>query len=342
VALDGCLFGTFAAAPWGISDLPGLAVVSLRTSEALSAPPQASTGAPYTNSAPDLASHLVPQGFGSWRFVHIPKNAGTYVEEQMRERGMPVTPIFEHGLKLTGRSPGAGLQSCSRVHVPPASFAVDGRLQLHGAIWHGETNPAVWKGEDGDVFLFATLKHPYERAVSQYLWLPRLLEKMGYQITVEDMNRFIQDSIRNASMDDRACRLADDSLWKGFYTEHREIKVRLSFCGRYQQDCHWLPQADYVFTQNRSHRLVSVLLHAYNISRELPALVDGAHDAYLPRVTSTADQWERRPRRKEKDAWMCALSNQSRDLLDTHYAEDFALFGFPKWRGRDGPCSADG
>lgn len=317
MALSG---GLISVAARQYSDLPGSAAVSFRPPEAQTAPPLVSARVLGTRSGPDSAS--LTRGSGLPLFVHIPKNAGRYVEEELRHRRMPTGPNFGRRLPVL----------CSTAHIPPALFAVDGHLRLQGAYLDNFPKAIV-----GNSFLFAALKHPYERAVSQFLWVSKHINMIwGYRKTRDDMNRYVQDSIQNASMGDRECQL-QKTLLGGFYRKHREIRSRLTFCGRYMQDCHWVPQADYVFDQNRSRQVISVLLLADNISSELRALLGGTYDTSVTRPMPTPAQWNMG---HTTGGWLCDLSNSSRDMLDRYYAEDFALFGFPKWRGQDGPCSS--
>jgi len=239
-------------------------------------------------------------------FTHIPKNGGTFVEAQLTLHGL--SSFKPEGCRIP----------CSPQHVPVGLAIEDG----------------CHKREEGRE-MFAVLRHPYQRAISQWTWGKTWISKrFDYNWTAAGMNRFIQDSVRNASLKEgsAACRAPEEG--------------RETSCGRFLQDCHWLPQSAYIYSSDYSQSLVTVLLHQSNLTKEVGELLGGIIDRPPPgwqqsRVDMRAAM-ELEDMVSEKDfaSWACSLTEKTKLALDRHYAKDFELFGhlFDKTNFVKKPC----
>jgi len=238
-------------------------------------------------------------------FSHIPKNGGTWVTTELHKRGLR---WFDPGMKCW-TLPGEDTVPCTGYHVP-VGLAID----------KGCANP-YYTGQQ----MFAVLRHPYARAVSQWTWgSSGWTRDLGYENTASGMNKFIQDSISNATVS------GDEAL-----------SCRTSFpwhhgCGRYLQDCHWLPQSDYIFDGRRDQPLVTTLLNHTTLTQEILALLGaaapspGEPDARSERDAADAELasvMEDGATASVFAAWLCALTEQTKRMLDRHYAVDFQKFG---------------
>jgi len=240
-------------------------------------------------------------------FLHIPKNGGTWVKKELLKRGLN---WFDPG-NACMRLPGGNRVPCTGEHVP-----------LGLAIDKGCANSPSYAGKQ----FFAVLRHPYARAVSQWSWgLSGWTDYLGYEGTASGMNKFIQDSISNATVTgDEALSCATSWPW-----------TWEDSCGRYLQDCHWLPQSDYIFDSRGNQPLVTTLLNQSTLSQEILALL-GEPDLRSDR--SVADEELANDMEDGATAsvdmedelgqpWSCALTEQTKRMLDRHYAVDFQKFG---------------
>jgi hypothetical protein len=185
--------------------------------------------------------------------------------------------------------------------------------------------------------MFAVLRHPYVRAVSQWSWGHNWWkEALGYETTLSGMNRFIQDSITNATVAaDEASKCSTSRPWQ-------------RNCGRFLQDCHWLPQSDYVYDGSHNQPLIATLLNQSTLDQEFRALL-GEPAAAAPLATRSVRDathnelvsvMEDGTTSEVFDAWLCALTEQTKDMLDRHYAVDFEKFGhlFDRTNYAKTPC----
>lgn len=231
-------------------------------------------------------------------FSHIPKNGGTWVTTELHKRGLR---WFDPGMKCW-TLPGEDTVPCTGYHVP-VGLAID----------KGCANP-YYTGQQ----MFAVLRHPYARAVSQWTWgSSGWTRDLGYENTASGMNKFIQDSISNATVTgDEALSCVTPWPW------HHS-------CGRYLQDCHWLPQSDYIFDSRGNQPLVTTLLNQSTLSQEILALL-GEPDLRSDRSVADdelANDMEDGATASVFAAWLCALTEQTKRMLDRHYAVDFDKFG---------------
>jgi len=232
-------------------------------------------------------------------FSHIPKNGGTWVTKELLKRGLTWFNPGNACMVL----PGGNRVPCTGEHVP-----------LGLAIDKGCAKSPYYAGKQ----FFAVLRHPYARAVSQWSWgLSGWTDHLGYEGTASGMNRFIQDSISNATVTgDEALSCVTPWPW------HHS-------CGRYLQDCHWLPQSDYIFDSRGNQPLVTTLLNQSTLSQEILALL-GEPDLRSDRSVADdelANDMEDGATASVFAAWLCALTEQTKRMLDRHYAVDFDKFG---------------
>jgi len=108
--------------------------------------------------------------------VHIPKNGGTSLTKALQAQGLGPRPGIGSRRKI--HAPG-----CNEVHTPPRFFEDQFRASARGTA------------------TIATLRHPYERAISQFTWGLQSIwgPELGYGRTAAELNRFVRDSIANAS-----------------------------------------------------------------------------------------------------------------------------------------------
>ena len=107
---------------------------------------------------------------------------------------------------------------------------------------------------DARAVTLAVIRHPYERAVSQWRWgrhftaTEAWVKDLGYADSARGMNAFIADVVANATraqpLPVKAGKLAPAG--------RRPLGWRpgLPRTGRHVQDCHWVPQAAYVFERS--------------------------------------------------------------------------------------------
>jgi hypothetical protein len=136
------------------------------------------------------------------------------------------------------------------------------------------------------------------------------------------MNQFLQDALRNASnpTDLR-------TPWNKAETLH----------GPYLLDCHFLPQVDFLFNRNRTSRTTQTVLTLESAEADLFALLSRhSHNETMnarSKLKPTALPIQRRElqtKKKRRCGDFCLLSEETLDMLDRYYAEDFELLGFPK------------
>ena len=199
--------------------------------------------------------------------------------------------------------------ACSPWHTPDLPLAAAGRPEPCGG------------GGSSPVRRVMVLRHPYERAVSQFYWRAggAWATLLGYGAS--EMNRFVREAVANASRAEetlgcKTCRVYD--MVRG---------------GPYHQDCHWLPQVAYAATWGEfGARARPPLRFCYGDHVEAlanysdgVAVARGGVDATLGDLV---------------DAGACAPADDCRKwasledatiaALNAHYAADFARFGFQR------------
>lgn len=227
-------------------------------------------------------------------FVHVPKTGGTTLEK---------LGWFERFSDVYPKGGRVAATQCSPYHVPPPMFLADSGCspQPHRTL--------------------AVVRHPYERAVSQFFWQLGVWEKrLGYRSV--DMNAFIRDAVTNASRSElRRNPKRSMTMW-------RMIKG-----GPFHMDCHFLPQARYVWHQQ--HKVASYVCHgAWDIRTDALAFARGttldnrAGGEIRPlRDFESACRNTSSAKRLVPCRWL-ELSKDTVRALNRLYKADFSSFGF--------------
>uniref|UniRef100_A0A6U9ILT9 Sulfotransferase domain-containing protein n=1 Tax=Zooxanthella nutricula TaxID=1333877 RepID=A0A6U9ILT9_9DINO len=224
---------------------------------------------------------FVPRGMrGHLELVHIPKNAGTSVEESGLQHGIQ---WGTHAKDLSEQQEMPDGNWCNRWHVPIPL--------LQGP------NPY----EDADVFCIT--RHPYERAVSEYSWLaekewaPPWIWRTRSQVlpacSARGMNLFLRRALA--------------AYQRGM---------------RYMMDCHFLPQAEYIWDKSGRRVCHHVFRLDENLTSNINALAE--EKGYPVRMGS-------RQVENEGDCQNLTaqdLSEATKMLLQEVYADDFRLLDY--------------
>jgi len=235
-------------------------------------------------------------------WIHIPKNGGTFVEEQLLKHPNITARSL---LKIACWFPYEEIP-CSGFHQP-LSWMFQLAEQDHVSSRTRSQLFAMFRHLDAMTEIVAVLRHPYERAVSQWFFFGRRMRK--------DVNFYIQDALVKAS---GPCISSS-----GRKIAHVE-NIHLRIGGPFHEDCHWVSQASYVFTAGRDKQIVHRLIWQGNLTRDLNRLLR----AYGLNVLAPFRDSRRTALTVQK------LHEKTLRLLDAHYAEDFHLFGFRQLRGR--------
>eukprot|EP00971_Amphidinium_carterae_P272058 5399415-Amphidinium_carterae.1 len=169
-------------------------------------------------------------------FLHIPKNAGTTIEELG----------LQFGLKWAGKSADLiqrGLRrykNCIWYHVPPSFFPQRGNVSQ---FYYRGSSPWIMKGDQSKVLkrtadagqrsaTFCILRNPYDRVMSEFKYRLRL---GGQRIA----DKFFpnQDVVANCTPE--------------YMNAYLQQRFRTYHITRYLDDCHLIPQASWVFGNGR-------------------------------------------------------------------------------------------
>ena len=215
--------------------------------------------------------------------IHIPKNAGSALGNALRANGLGQAKRQAPGIvKNIG---------CPSVHTPPRYYPVP---------------PDRRRSEN--VATIATLRHPYERAISQYTWGSKLWsEHLGYGKTAPEMNRFIRDSVANASAPPRFFRAPGTLGNKKRLRKSEEHAEALGLSraqyeilggGAFVQGCHWVPQAHFVWSADgaRNVDVTFCVGGTRSLLRDVSSFVFGRPDG-IPEPTSARRRARTLPRR---------------------------------------------
>lgn len=251
------------------------------------------------------------------QLIHIPKTGGGTLSHFAQERGVLWSQFRPANEWPGGNCPfgcNSTFQPCSPWHIPPAVF-----------ISNALANPYA------DHQRFSVARHPYTRAISEYLW-------RGGECNAEGLNAAVQNVLEriNASISQLT-----GEFHKAAFNHHRPhlsaealvVASKTTFPGSKQaqaerearrepsSDCHWLPQWMYV-RSDRSHSID--VLHTETLTRDFVKFVrerGGTIQARdLRRSNAHVDHGCRLP--------VGALSQKSLQLLDSVYARDFKEFGY--------------
>lgn len=259
-------------------------------------------------------------------FVHVPKNGGTSFRREV-ESGRGVGELQWQARWLPRKAAAVGAVGCSPWHTPDSALAGAGRPEPCAA------PPGV------AVRRALVLRHPYERAVSQFYWRvgstwTRLL---GYGADARAMNDFIVDAVANASRPEGVNADGSAIACPG---GGKKCKI-YDFVrgGKFHQDCHWLPQVDYLSAEPASpgpwhdppltfcYGTRSYLddLRNYSARTEPLESAPGTTEALGDLVKR--GQCDPHAADRDCDKW-AALEDATLAALNAHYVDDFRALGF--------------
>eukprot|EP00927_Polykrikos_kofoidii_P072354 TRINITY_DN68482_c0_g1_i1.p1 TRINITY_DN68482_c0_g1~~TRINITY_DN68482_c0_g1_i1.p1 ORF type:complete len:555 (+),score=38.07 TRINITY_DN68482_c0_g1_i1:81-1667(+) len=224
-------------------------------------------------------------------FIHIPKNAGTAIEEASARQKVwwPRKWLsFWRGVHMPDGS------SCEKYHVPPQYLRVLGEP---------EGDISVFKKHGS----FCVTRHPYDRAVSEYLYMLQrnwgaamstqyftdLLEKP--RCTPEGLNYFLQSALSKV------------------------LEGR-----KFLHDCHFLPQVEYIWGSD-GYQWCNHVLRQEDLPYAFNELM--ASHGYLPRlqIAKINNSTE-----ACGNITVSSLSGRTKRLIDTIYRDDFAKLNYTK------------
>ena len=241
-----------------------------------------------------------PRNISSLQFVHIPKTGGTAMEVTGRSHGLQ---WGKHRTKLPGGMCPFGCkgtwQPCSAWHIPPALFAEHGKNPYAGYT------------------TFCNVRHPYSRAISEYIFL-------GGPCNAQDLNAGLQDILGkiNASVvaiDDSFPHMPPDAVWLASRAQLTTARPMANL-----SDCHWLPQRVYAES-------CDFVLHIESLREDFEAMMRPFGNA-IPTVEL---QRHRCPPSMPCKSFVepCelpvgSLDSVSRSMLRHVYRHDFDRFGY--------------
>mmetsp|Transcript_21232 Transcript_21232/g.49423 ORF Transcript_21232/g.49423 Transcript_21232/m.49423 type:complete len:385 (-) Transcript_21232:113-1267(-) len=226
---------------------------------------------------------------GRLEFLHIPKNGGTAVE----------LAGIQGGIRWSAESVGfTGIQhmpdgsSCARYHVPP-------RLYRGGMYTHAH--------------VFCVVRHPFERAVSEYQYL---LNDDLQALTATSWGWQYYKMYNNGLYDYTPCTS------QGLNHFVQRTLSMYNEGNKYIDDCHHVSQSEFIW-DDAGHRQCDSILRLENLAQEFNQLM--SKHGYEVRIN---------PNPYYSSAELCpnisvdSLTDKSRQMLREVYADDFRLLGF--------------
>ena len=190
-------------------------------------------------------------------------------------------------------------QPCSAWHIPPAAFAEHGKNPYAGYT------------------TFCNVRHPYSRAISEYIFL-------GGPCNAQDLNAGLQDILGkiNASVvaiEDSFPHMPADAVWLASRAQLALARPMANL-----SDCHWLPQNVYA-------KSCDVVLHIESLGEDFEAMMRPYGNA----IPSRQLQRHRCPPSMPCKSFVdpCelpvgSLDSVSRAMLRRVYRHDFKRFGY--------------
>lgn len=206
----------------------------------------------------------IPKELPDLVFIHIPKNAGSLIEDLGHENHVEWGRFMDFNQCDWDARVSV---ECSRWHVPPRYLF----------------SPNVYTESKA----FCVSRHPYERALSQFKWTYTPPHGPD-DCTVENLNTYLKNSLQ---------KLLDGD--------------------EFQQDCHLIPQTEYIWDEN-GHQFCKDILRLEDLTKEFNALMK--HNGYDIELLSD---------RADNKLSTCAnltvddFTNDTIAMLNNAYYEDF-------------------
>lgn len=291
---------------------------------------------PSGATSPSVATSRAPD----FEFIHIPKNGGTSIEQAGEAAGyawgakkfMPACKASHTLCKDTQ------LQ-CSLWHVPRGVFRTNPRLlprDLDG--------PDPYAGRRGHTQTFCVVRHPLERAISQYIFWSMVQVGCGkmdgscaqQQHKFDDvckpdkLNRYIHERFNSTS-----------GRWLGAVAAISGVDGPLTkevkkLGGKDGEDCHWLPQWMHVLNISGSHYgpMCDHVLRMESLDTDLRGLARGrgVHGKMHDRMHRVAKHMRSQAKARGGGEYCTMrigdLDAHSRAQLGSVYARDFEIFRY--------------
>lgn len=227
-------------------------------------------------------------------FLHIPKNAGTTIEDSgFQQAG------FKWGWHAWGSVVKLTMPDghpCSWQHVPPDDLP-DG-------------NRSMYK----DTEVFCITRHPYDRALSNYVWMVKLYP------AVSDASKKLLEA-------HPLCSVA------GLNHVLEQLSLAYLDGRKWLNDCHMLPQSKYVFGKKRQWCKHVIDIH------ELPT----GFDDFMNKSGSDVKILETKNVNKDRCPGLSVtdINDTTLALLDNIYSDDFKKFNYTRANERKVPRLPD-
>jgi len=275
--------------PYGQRLLRKMKAIALPQQEQSSAAPQAATANATLSARPLL-------------FAHIPKNAGTTIEDVGKRAGTTWGRFMP--LAKTTQVPGG---ECSTWHTPPAKVA----------------SPNPYASPSADVF--CVTRDPWDRMLSEYAYMIQTHDKWPQRPPAK-----FPGLRRYWDLTAPFVRAGPVCTKAGFNAFIKMGIEKMKHGQRYINDCHFLPQWDYIEADGKvwcNHRLpIDDLTNSFNALMErrgLPARLT-PHTESPGTVSTTCPELKQQIARPRKGGLFTA---ESQALMRDVYAEDFKHLG---------------
>lgn len=268
-------------------------------------------------TADSIASANVEETLG---FIHIPKNAGSTIEDVGHEYGYvwgryKFSTCEAEELPMLSSEPWRlycdnepRLQlPCNRWHVPPAAYA------------YYEALP--FKGEE----TFCVVRHPYSKVISEILFAaiahPESTAPCQGCCDVDALNERVRVmyELLNTTLTAR---------WEGKLYLAKSKDAEQSGSTSFD-DCHWIPQSHYThgpdYVRNGLAPKCDHVLRLENLAADWDLMMEGRTNA----IPSSALN-DRASNVNVCDMPVGALSAESRQMIQELYKADFELFNYAK------------
>ena len=258
-------------------------------------------------TARKYAQSFTTLGRGPLNFFHIPKTAGTAVEEAAANQAIPWS-------------------SCRFLHKPKRNscpYPQGSEWPRNVGWWHLPVHvfPLAGSNPYQTTNLFAIVRSPYERMISEFYyictlkikdWRPDQCDNRTRLYDEEYMNRWLQRKLKNRESKSATGLLADNS----HFTPQTEFLV-----GPYQ-----VRVVDHVLRMDDPHESLAVqfarLIKAYGMP----------HNMTLPFKASIGAVAGAGERNSTQHLGVQNLQTLTRASIDAHYQADFGLLGYAKFQ----------